>query len=463
MRGRAATVAIGGVVALMLVLTACGGGGGGDSSGARTGCPIDALDRADGPVTIRFWHVQARANLEELRRQVDRFHASQTRVRVRLVDQTAYPELLQKYRAGLTTGDVPDIAQFEETAVQTLLDSRSTVTMGDCVRRDRYDLADFVPRTISYYTVEGELRALPWNVSNPILLFDVSKLTAAGLDPARPPGTLDEVRSAARQIVDRGAARYGIALRVAPYFNEFFYAKAGQQYVNHDGGRSSRATKAELDNETGRSIWAWWKDMVDSGLALNTGSAVGNFDHLLAIGTGDAAMSIEASSALGTILQVLEGGQYPGVKIGAAPLPSLRARGGVPVGDGSLWITNRTSPEKQAAAWEFAKFLVAPEQQATLAVGTGHVPVRRSAAAMPIVQEFWARQPAFKVAYDQLLQPGGPAANGSVIGNYQGVRDAVINGITSMLTQDKSPADALATTQRNADRAITEYNARVTG
>jgi sn-glycerol 3-phosphate transport system substrate-binding protein len=459
MRGRV-VVAVG--VALALVVAACGGGGD-DSSSGRTGCPVDALERADGPVTIRFWHVQARANLDELKRQVERFHASQSKVRVKLVDQTAYPELLQKYKAGLTTGDLPDLAQFEETAVQTLLDSQSTVTIADCVRRDRYDLSDFVPRTISYYSVEDELRALPWNVSNPVLIYDTSKFTAAGLDPADPPATLDEVRAAARQIVDRGAARYGIALRVAPYFNEFMYAKAGQQYVNHDGGRTSRATKALLDNPTGREIWAWWKDMVDSGLALNTGSAQGNFDHLLAIGTGDAAMSMEASSALGTILQVLESGQYPGVKISAAPLPSLRARGGVPVGDGSLWITNRTSPEKQAAAWEFAKFLVAPEQQASLAVATGYVPVRRSAAAMPVVQEFWARQPAFKVAYDQLLVPGGPAANGSVIGNYQGVRDAVINGITSMLTQDKSAEDALATTQSNADRAIADYNDRVGG
>jgi sn-glycerol 3-phosphate transport system substrate-binding protein len=459
---RVRSLAVAGALVLALTLNACGGGGGDDSAGSG-GCPLDALEQAEGPVTIRFWHVQARANLDELKRQVERFHAAQDKVRVKLVDQTAYPELLQKYKAGLSSGDVPDLAQFEETAVQTLLDSQSTVTMEDCVERDDYDLTDFVPRTISYYTVQKRLRALPWNVSNPVLLFDISKLTRAGLDPADPPATLDEVREASRAIVASGAARYGLGLRVAPYFNEFFYAKAGQQYVNHDGGRSSRATEARLDNETGREIWAWWKDMVDSGLALNTGSAEGNFDHLLAIGTGDAAMSIEASSALGTILQVLESGQYPGVKIGASPLPSLREGGGVPVGDGSLWITNRTTPEKQAAAWEFAKFLVAPEQQASLAIATGYVPVRRSAAAMPSVQAFWAGQPAFKVAYDQLLQPGGPAADGSVIGNYQGVRNAVIDGITSMLTQNKSVADALSTTQSNADRAIAEYNDRVAG
>ncbi len=188
-----------------------------------------------------------------------------------------------------------------------------------------------------------------------------------------------------RTIVASGAAKYGIALRTQDYFNEFFYAKAGQQYVNHNGGRDGRATKALLDNPTGRKIWTWWKDMVDSGLALNTGSAEGNFDHLLAIGTGDAAMSIEASSALGTILQVLQSGQYAGVDPAAGPLPSLKPGGGVPVGDGSLWISKRSSPAKQAAAWEFAKFLVAPEQQASLTAATGYVPVRISAASSPRV------------------------------------------------------------------------------
>jgi sn-glycerol 3-phosphate transport system substrate-binding protein len=454
-----ALVALGAVV--VLGLGACSGGSDGESSSGSTGCPVDALDEVKGPVRITFWHVQARANLDELKRQVAKFEASQSKVRVKLVDQTGYREALQKYKAGLTTGDLPDLGQFEETAVQALLDSQGTVTMQDCVDADDYALADFIPRTISYYTVDGKLRALPWPVSNPILIYDKSKFRAAGLDPERPPATLAEVREMSRRIVASGASKHGIALRTQDYFNEFFYAKAGQQYVNHNGGRDGRATEALLDNATGREIWTWWKDMVDSGLAFNTGSAEGNFDHLLAIGTGDAAMSIEASSALGTILQVLQSGQYAGVDPAAGFLPSLKPGGGVPVGDGSLWISKRSSPAEQAAAWEFAKFLVAPEQQASLTAATGYVPVRISAASFPSVLAYWAQQPAFKVAYDQLLVPGGPAANGSVIGNYQGVRDAVTDGLTSMLTQGKSVRDALADAQANADRAIADYNDRI--
>jgi sn-glycerol 3-phosphate transport system substrate-binding protein len=158
------------------------------------------------------------------------------------VNQAGYIESLQKYKAGLSNGDLPDLAQFEETSVQTLLDSQSTVTLQDCADADHYDMSDYIPRTISYYTVNQKLRALPWPVSNPILLYDKSKFRAAGLDPDKPPETLDDLRAMSRQIVASGATKYGIALRTQDYFNEFFYAKAGQQYVNH--GPEGRATGA---------------------------------------------------------------------------------------------------------------------------------------------------------------------------------------------------------------------------
>ncbi len=187
----------------------------------------------------------------------------------------------------------------------------------------------------------------------------------------------------------------------------------------------------------------------------------GSFDHLLAIPPGEAAMTIEASGAIGPINEVLKSGQYPGVTIAAGPLPSLTGRGGVPVGDASLWISNRSSAAKQAAAWKLIQFLDAPEQIAGFATASGYVPIRTSAAESPEVQTFWAANPAYRVAYDQLLQPGGPSANGSVIGAYQGVRDSVRDALVAMLGEGLSPDEAMARAQKGADRAIEDYNTRL--
>ena len=236
------------------------------------------------------------------------------------------------------------------------------------------------------------------------------------------------------------AARYGIALRVEPYIFEFLNAKSGSTLVNHGNGRDARATAATFQTPTAQTIWTWWDDMVKDKLALNTGGATNNIDHMLAVGKGDAAMTMEASGVLGTVKQVLESGQYKNVQIDTAPLPSINGGGGVPAGDGSLWISKSASPEKRAAAWQFIKYLASPQLQASLAVAGGFAPIRTDATTVPALQQKWAAEPYFKVGYDQLTTGEENASTaGSLIGDYQGVRDAVKDGMLSMLTGGLSP------------------------
>jgi len=478
-RGRRVAVAALVVATAAALLVACGGSDGGApdkaSGGSSAGgdglapgqapCPIDALAEATKPVTIRMWHTQVRANAEELQRQVDRFNASQGDVRVKLVHVPTYAEILSKYKAGLSSGsgDLPDVGQFEDTSVQLLLDSRSTVSMQSCVDRDHYPLDDFLARTITFYSVGGKLVAMPWNVSNPILVYDANAFRRAGLDPARPPRTLAEVTEYARRIVASGTARHGISLPIFPYILENIAQKSGQSLVNHDNGRDGRADRVLLDNAVNRAVWTWWDDLMRSGLGLNAGDNPTGIDHLLAIGNGDAAMTIDGSPVLGPIKEVLESGQFSGVRVAAAPLPSLRGGGGVPVGDGSLWITSKTSPAKQAAAWRFVKFLVAPEQITSLATHTGFVPIRTSSVRSAEVKEFWRSHPEFEVPYEQLVARGAPSADGAVIGDYRGVRDAVTEGMVAMLSGRRPPAEALRRTQARADAVVRTYNERVGG
>jgi sn-glycerol 3-phosphate transport system substrate-binding protein len=454
-------------VALMTPVGAVGASPTVDPSSSKAGsdCPVGALAKAQKPVTITMWHALTAGNENVLAQLVSEFEASQPDVRVKLVAQNAYPELLEKYKAGLSSGDLPDVAQFEDTTIQTLVDSKSTVPISDCIKADNYDTSDFLPRAMQFYTTQGVQRSMPWNVSNIVLFYNRNAFRQAGLDPDKPPQTLDDVKEYAKKIKAAGYP-YGISLHAEPYILEFLYAKSGLQLVNNDNGRKARATKALLDSKKARQIWSWWDDMVKSGLALNTGSQANNYDHVFAIGNGNAAMTFEASAVLGPAATVLASGQFPNVEIGVAPLPALQPGGGVPVGDGSLWIPKHSSPEKRAAAWEFIKFLSDPARQAELSVGSsgGYIPIRTSAVDDPALQQLWSQKPYLRVPYDQLESgPTTPATVGSVIGNFQGFRDAERDGLTRMLTENVSPSAALRRTQNDADAAIADYNARVGG
>lgn len=460
--------------ALALVLglgaAACSGQSksGGNGPGATGGtnlaseCGLAAFAKATKPVNITFWNQnQTQVNTDWLKKTTAAFNASQQDVHVSLLQFPNYQDLLTKYLGGLSSGDLPDLFQPEDTTVQRLMDSRSTVPMQACVDADHYSLDDFLPRATAYYSYKGVLQGMPWTVSNIVLWYNRTAFQKAGLDPNHPPATLAEVMADSRKIVQSGAAKHGIALRVEPYVFEFLNAKSGGTYVNNGNGRDARATAATLDTPTARAIWTWWDEMVRSGLAVNTGGATGNIDHMLALGQGDAAMTMEASGVLGTVRKALESGQYH-VKIGVGPLPSLNGGGGVPVGDGSLWIPKAAAPARRAAAWQFVKYLSSANEQADLAASLGYVPVRRSATAVAELQQTWAHDPIFKVAYDQLVSgPTDVATVGSLIGDYQGVRDAVKDGMLSMLTGGLSPEAALEKAQKEADASIKAYNTRL--
>src|SRR3954465_6216607 len=262
------------VLAAVLALSACSGGsdgstasdgsgGGGSGSGA---CPLSALARAKGPVTITFWHGLNQANEKVLQGLGDQFNGSQTKVKVDLVNQTGYEEILRKWVAGLGTGDLPDGAQLEDTATQQMIDTQSIVPASACIKADHYDTSDIVGRVLERYTVNGTLYPMPFNVSNPVLYYDKNAFTAAGLDPEKPPTTLEEVKADAQKIKDAGY-QTGFGLKLNPWYLEQWSAKANTYYANNHNGRSDRATAAVFDNATGRETFAWMKDMVDSGLA----------------------------------------------------------------------------------------------------------------------------------------------------------------------------------------------------
>ncbi len=453
---------------LMAAMVAVGGlvGAVASPAGAKTvTCPLAALKKASKPVEITMWHSMPRENETTLQALTDTFNSSQSDVHVKLVNKVSYDDTFTSYKAGLSSGELPDIVQLQETEQQQMIDTQSIVPSGVCAKADKYSFSDYLPRVVSYFTVEGQMYAMPFNTSGPVLYYNKKAFTAAGLDPTKPPATLDEVRSAAEKLKSSGAVSgTPFGLKVEPGYVEHWLGLSSQLFVNNKNGRSARTTKSVLNSSTGKQIFGWLSGMVKDGLATtNPAEGSGNFDNLLGIGNGNYAMSIDTSASLGTISTVLGSGQYPNVELGVAPMPGLVVgKGGVLVSGGALYISNKSAPEKQAAAWQFEKFLDSATSQTTWAVGTGYVPIVKAAADSAGVQALWAKNPGYKVAYEQLLNgPTNSATAGSVIGNYVGVRDAVRDGENSMFLNGTAPNAALKDTASKATTEIDNYNVQI--
>jgi sn-glycerol 3-phosphate transport system substrate-binding protein len=423
-------------------------------------CPVDALDEATGVVTIDFWHAMTAENETTLEALTQEYNASQDRVRVNLIFQGTYDETAQKYLATTRGGGLPSIVQLEETRLQTAIDSQTMLPAQACVEAAGYDLSDHLPAVIDQYTVEGLLWPVPFNTSGPVLYYNTVLFEQAGLTEADVPTTLDELRAVSQLVVDSGLAPYGFAFELSPWYVEQWFAKGGEALVDNDNGRTNRATATNLDTELATEIFSFIDGMIDDGLATNIGRNTSGVDALLAIASGDVAMTFGTSAALGSILVVLETRQFPDVGVGVAPLPGPSG-GGVVVGGAGLWLVERDQSDAQkAAAWDYVRWLNEPEQQSRWHVGTGYMPIRRAAIESDDIQQLWTDEPSFRVAYDQLLASeaefGGP-----VVGDYAGLRDAIVEGLERMILQGVSPDVALAEAKRQADQAIETYNRSV--
>jgi ABC-type glycerol-3-phosphate transport system substrate-binding protein len=110
------------------------------------------------------------------------------------------------------------------------------------------------------------------------------------------------------------------------------------------------------------------------------------------------------------------------------------------------------APEQEREAWKFVKYFVSPEVTARWARETGYLPVRESAAGLPQMREFYAKNPRALHVYEIL-----PMAKGepNVVG-WQEVRQHLENAARAVMQGGVSPRQAAAQLKRNADRALAQ-------
>ena len=412
-----------------------------------------------------MWHWMLRANETVLQQLVDEFNGSQSAVKVSLVNQVGWEETLAKYKAGLSTGDLPDIVQLQETDQQQMIDTGTVLPAGVCAKADKYSFDDFLPRVTSYFTVQGTQYAMPFNTSGPVLYYNKKAFSAAGLDPEKPPTNLTELRAAAEKLKANGVPS-PMGLKTDPIFLEQWTAMGNRsvreqrqraQGARHEDGvrLGDRAPGLQLDVGHGEG-----RPRRDQ-LRHRHGGLRQPPRHPRRLPRDDHRQQRRARDhRRGPGRR--QRPQHRARGRGDAGPGCGKVRGGVFVQGGELFMVNKSAPAKQAAAWQFLKFLDDPKNMTTWAIGTGYLPIRTTSAESTEMQDYWAKNPTFKVAYDQLVSgPDSIATAGSVIGPNIEVRGAVRDAENSMFLEGADPKSAIAAATKAATDAIVDYNSRI--
>jgi sn-glycerol 3-phosphate transport system substrate-binding protein len=432
-------------------------------------CPADALGTATAPVQITFWHGMTGGLNDEMIKLTDAYNASQTKVKVKLV-QASYETTADNYLQAKQSAR-PDMVQLPEYTVQSIIDTKSTVSIDKCIAAAKYDASKFLQQALEAYASGGVQRAMPFNISNPVLFYNKQSFIKAGLDPNKPPTSLDELQAMSKKIVDSGAATYGLALDTGfdsggGWYIEQWFAKAQKFYLDGDNGRVARATKVLYNDQTGVDLMTFLQKMLSDKLAVNVGdNSTTGFDNLLKLTDqkAPAAMTINTSAALGQVLAVLSGGQFPNLKpddVGVGPMPGPDGKPGALIGGAALWVVNSGDPARIAATWDYLTYLESAQTQSTWAVATGYVPARSDALDVDPYKSTVAKDPRFAVAYQQLKDtPAGPTSVGPLTGPLREVRTVLANSVAAIFG-GADPKTSLDGAAQQANDLIAQYNAR---
>lgn len=432
-------------------------------------CPVEALDAADGPVQITFWHAMANELETALIDLVNGYNAGQDRVQVTLQNQTAYESAIDKYVAG-GVGSRPDIVQLPEYIVQSFAQSDTFVPMEACIEAAGFDMAPVLPRIVDTYVFEGIQWAMPFNVSAPVYYYNRQMFEAAGLDPDSPPISLDDLRSVSQQLVDSGVAAHGIALDSGRdsgggWFFEQWFGRAGELFADNGNGRIAPATRVLFDNDLGFELLTYLQELTASGLGVSVGDNSGGQDTFFKMidGAAPAASTIATSAAIASVVAALGSGVAPGLTsddIGIGPMPGPSDTPAVQPGGASVWIPAGKSDEVTAAAWDFTTYLVDAQTQSTWAAATGYVPIRDDAVELDPIAALYAADPRFRVAYDQMLPTVDDAsAVVPALGPLRAIRAQTADAVAATYAGGNIE-QILADTAAASDALITTYNSQ---
>ena len=341
--------------------------------GCRMGTEAGASDKE---ITIwSMWSGAEERNFERVLRLYERSHPG-----VHIRNLGAVSDDTKTIRA-LVAGATPDVFTLANPAyLGALAHNKAVRPLDDLLNNGGLHETDFVPASLRLCRYEDHLYGLPFLIDDVALLWDKQAFREAGLDPERPPQTLEELADYAVKLTKRDSSGKITRLGLRPpndLFILFFLFGGGLT-----DAQTGQATPDAPGNVAGME---WYKTLVDR---------LGGIEQINAFSSGFGSNQGASNPFyVGKVAMMLDGewnpywvSRYaPQMQYGVAPVPPPAAH---PERAGTTWIGGNVFciPADSKHPREAAEFLVwmqSPEAQTAFAHDMNNVPNIRAALQSP--------------------------------------------------------------------------------
>ena len=396
---------------------------------------LSSLSTQAKPVELVFWHGMAGHLGDEVRLLADDFNASQTDYMIKPVYKGDYIETLTSFAAAFRAHKPPSIVQIFEVGTAMMLSPKGVIKPVDqLMEEQKLSLPedDFIQSVREFYSRDGQLMAMPFNLSAPVLYYNQNILEKIGYNSVNFPQTWGEMELLAQKIKKAG---YDCTYTTA-YPGWILF----ESYLAIHGLALTEANPVRAVFDTPQLAHHFrrlkrWHDMhyfryggrVDDATILFTSSICPLFSQ-----------SSGAYNSLSSLVSF---------KLGVARMPLdtevSQVRHANVAGGAALWAVAGQSDAQYKGVARFFAFIAQPEQQKRWHEHTGYLPLGLKGIYANIVQ--FSHHPALLLARSDLeSQLNDRSSKHSGPQNQiRGINDEVLEAMfAGLITPDKALHEA---------------------
>jgi sn-glycerol 3-phosphate transport system substrate-binding protein len=375
---------------------------------------------------------------------VQEWNKAHPQVQVEPVFAGGYTEAYAKTLAAIQAGTPPDVAIMLSQNLNDILGQNIVIPLDELIAADaaQMKMDDFYPAFMLNSKQGGKVWSIPFQRSTPVMYYNKEAFKEAGLDPNKPPQTWAELVATAKKLTKTEGGRttrWGLMIPSTGGVDSWLLealtiAAGGLLYDVNNSCCKVLLTSKPVETAVQFLRDLAEKDKVSPPGPVDWGTTSNDF------AAGKVAMIYHSTGSLTFIRNNAK------FEFGTAFLPKDQ-RFGAPTGGGNFYLFKGTPPDRQKAAWEFAKWMTSTEMLARWSIDSGYVAPRKSSWETPLMKDYVAKYPQAITAREQL-----PYAHAEMpVKNIIEVKRAIKTALETALTTNQPVAQVLAEGQKRVD------------
>lgn len=348
--------------ASILVLTACGNQG---STGNSTGSKDTVVTSVKKGTTVKFWHAMNGVQEEALTKIASDFEKENPNIKIKLQNQSSYPDLQQKIQATFTDkNNLPTISQAYPGWLYDAAESGLLVDLKPYMTNKKIGWGKqekVMPALLEGAEIKGKQYGIPFNKSTEVLVYNKDLFDKYGVKKV--PTTMAEYAATAKKIWEE--SNHTVVGGGFDSLNNFYVIGMKNKGVDFN-------KNIDITTKKSKQLVKYYADGIKDGYFRIAGS-----DKYLStpFASEKVAMFIGSMAGEGFVAKDAQAGGY---EYGVAPRPE---KTNIQQGT-DIYMFNKGNSTKnkneQTGAYLFMKYLASKDVQLYWAEKTGYMPVLKS-------------------------------------------------------------------------------------